>query len=105
RIRYAQDNDLGFADAGVHQRIDVADVAIDHVNAARRERAEDVRIEINDADLIEQGFILPLYFTDQGARRAEEAENDDTPCLTVPCFGIGAADKSSIIEIADAQPL
>ena len=60
RIRHAQDDDLGLADAGMHQRIDIADIAVDHVQAAIRQRPEYQRVEIDDADLLEQRLVLPL---------------------------------------------
>ena len=66
RVRHAEDDDLGIADAGMDQRVDIADVAIDHVLAAPDQSAEDVRIEVDDADLVEQRLVLALDLGEQG---------------------------------------
>ena len=104
RVRHAQDDDLGLADAGMHQRVDIADVAVDHVQAAVGQRPEHVRIEIDHGDLFEQRAVLPLDLAQQRAGRAEEAEDDDPPRLAVPVLvaGLGGMD---VIEIANADPL
>ena len=49
RVRDAEDDQFGLADARMHQRIHIADVAIDHVHAAVRQRPEHQRIEIDHA--------------------------------------------------------
>ena len=56
----AQDDDLRLANAGMEQRIHIADIAVNHVQAAIRQRPEYIRIKIDDADLIEQQRVLPL---------------------------------------------
>ena len=93
---------LGLADAGMHQRIDIADIAIDHVHAALGQGPEHLRIEIDHGDLLEQRRILPLDLAQQRAGGAEEAEDDDAARLAVAALMAGVG-VMAVIEIAQAR--
>ena len=104
RIRHAQDDDLGLADAGMHQRIDIADIAIDHVQAAIRQGPEHSGLKSTTLICSSSDWFCRSISAQQRAGRAEEAEDDDPPRFAVPALvaGIGGMD---VVEIADADPL
>ena len=104
RIRDAEDDQFGLADAGMHQRIHIADVAIDHVHAAVGQGAEHQRVEIDHGDLLEHGRIAPLDLAQQRAGGAEEAEDDDATRLAVAAAMVrhGAL---GLVEVAQADAL
>ena len=103
RVRHAEDNQLGVSDTGMRQGIYVADVAIDDMDSALIERPENVRIEIDDADLIEHRFVLPLDLGQQRARGPEKSEDHDTSCRAVT--GIAGLAVVAVIEIAKPDAL
>ena len=86
----------------MHQRIDIADIAVDHVQAAIRQGAEYVRIEIDHGELIEKERIAPLDLAQQRAGGAEEAEDHDPPRLAV-AFLVAGIVRMDVIEIANAR--
>src|SRR6185312_5550055 len=100
RIRHAQDDDLGLADAGMNQRVDMADVAIDHMNAPLSQGPEDERVEVDDADLLQQRLVLPLDLAQQRAGRPKEAEDNDPPGLAVPGLAALVLRLMDMVEVA-----
>ena len=104
RVRDAEDDQLGLADTCMHQRIDTADVAVDHVHAAVSQGPEHQRIEIDHGDLLENRRTAPIDLAQQRAGGAEETENDDAARLPVPAL-VTSISIMLVIEIAQADPL
>ena len=88
----------------MQQRIDIADIAVNHVQAAIRQGAVNIWIEIDHADLIQQGFVLALDLAQQRAGGTEKPQDDDPPRFAVPALMTGIMGMT-MIEIADADPL
>src|SRR4051794_13605971 len=86
------------------QRIDVADVAIGHLDAAIGQGAEYDRIEIDHADLLQQRRLVALDLTEQRARRAEKAKEHDRPSAAMAAVVAGLTVLARV-EVAQTDPL
>ena len=88
----------------MQQRIHAADVAIDHMHAAVRQRPEHDGIEVDHRDLFEHRRIAAFDLAQQRARGAEKTENDDLAGFAMPALvsGIGGV---AVVQIAKADPL
>ena len=104
RIGHAQYDDLRLSNPGMHQRVDVADIAVSHMHAAIDQRSKHVGIEIDHADLIEQQSIPALDLGQQCAGRAEKSQDHDPPGLAMPLF-VFRVGGVAVIQIANPDPL
>ena len=68
-------------EARVQQRVALADVAVDHVHAARAQPLDDDGIEIDHPQVVQQMGLAPPDLLEQRARRPGEAEQEDPPVL------------------------
>src|SRR4051794_460932 len=80
------------------QRVYVANIAVNHVQAALRERSKYIWVEIDDADLVQHQWVPPFDLAQQCAGGTKESQDNNPPRFAMAvfrCFG-----SVAMVEIA-----
>ena len=85
----------------MRQCIGIADVSVNDLHALGCERLVNLRVEVDDADLLGHRRVFAMQLAQQRAGGAEETEQHDPPRLCVAAIRL----MRHIVEIAEAETL
>src|SRR5215210_958987 len=86
------------------QRVHIANIAVNHVQAALRQCSKHIWVEIDDANLVQHQWVPPFDLAQQCAGGTKESQDNDPPRFALAVF-MRCFRRMDMVEVAKPNSL